>query len=203
MNYTYRQKTQPELESIAKRLWTNCPHANNGFANVERLVESLGFTILPRPGLAKLSRLDGYVPKERGFVVVDAELSTLSPDRYRVTLAEELAHHQLEPELWDQGVPVGANIYELDKEIHDLIESDAYNLALAILMPADTTGERYSFALQQVMAEGPQINADWMAVEMLANEVKVPTRACAHRCRKLGLCNVDIVSKPIEGAVIM
>jgi Zn-dependent peptidase ImmA (M78 family) len=203
VNYTYRQKQQPELESIAERLWANNPGANNGFADVEELVESLGFIIFPRPGLAKATQLDGYVPKVKGMVLIDADLHSRSPEKYRVTLAEELAHLQLEPELWAQGVPPGARIYEVDRHIYDLIEADAYNLAMAILMPAVTTRQRFTAARHQVLADGGQINADWMTVEMLANEVKVPLRDCAHRCRKLGLCDIDIRAKPLDGAVIL
>jgi Zn-dependent peptidase ImmA (M78 family) len=70
----------------------------------------------------------------------------------------EISHRMLEPELWTNGVPKGANIYEIDKQTYDDIEGDAYQMALALLMPEGKFIERFRYHLAHIVTQGQSAN---------------------------------------------
>lgn len=206
MNYSYVSKSSKELESLAEGFlapFFSFRVADGSIVpDIEWIIEKSGISIIPRPGLAKRTRLLGYVPRVDGIVLVDAELSEKQPRVYRFTLAEEIAHRLIEPDLWAQGVPKGANIFELDRDIFDSIEHDAFCLSLALLMPKQSI-EAQSTALRQELTGSVELrDLDWLLVERLADIFEVPLKMCAARCRHLKICSVDIKSKvPVDAIV--
>jgi Zn-dependent peptidase ImmA (M78 family) len=203
LSYNYKSKTPTELETISQSLLARFPFAlKNGKPDIELLVEKYPLKVIPRVGLNKLTVLDAYLPRVDGIMLVDAELANDLP-RYRLTLAEEISHRELEPDLWKAGVPVGACIYELDAQLYDDVEGDAYRLALAILMPALYFKERFQLLKNQITAaakEPKDINP--LTVEIMAKEFEVTFDACASRCHILNICKVQIKKPQLPGSVI-
>ena len=203
MSYNYKSKTADELETISQSLLARYPFAlKNGKPDIELLVEKYPLKIIPRVDLNKLTVLDAYLPRIDGIMLVDADLANDLP-RYRLTLAEEISHRELEPDLWKAGVPVGACIYELDPQLYDDVEGDAYRLALAILMPAGYFRERFDSLKNQisVAAKDPK-DINPLTVEIMAKEFEVTFDACASRCHILNICKVQIKKPRLPGAVI-
>ena len=203
MSYHYKSKTPTELETLAQSLLARFPFAlKNGKPDIELLVEKYPLKIIPRVGLNKMTVLDAFLPRNAGVMLVDADLETDLP-RYRLTLAEEISHRVLEPDLGKAGVPPGACIYELDPQLYDDVEGDAYRLALAILMPKLHFKERFELLKNQISAaakEPKDINP--LTVEIVAKEFEVTFDACASRCRILNICNVQIKKPQLPGSVI-
>ncbi|HEY5042806.1 MAG TPA: hypothetical protein VIK53_12465, partial [Verrucomicrobiae bacterium] len=94
-------------------------------------------------------------------------------------------------------------IYELDPQLYDDVEGDAYRLALAILMPAGYFRERFDSLKNQisVAAKDPK-DINPLTVEIMAKEFEVTFDACASRCHILNICKVQIKKPRLPGAVI-
>jgi Zn-dependent peptidase ImmA (M78 family) len=206
LKYAYKSKTPDELEALAELLLARFPSClKNGRLDIESIVEAFPLRVVPRPGLYKLTILDAYLPHVGDVILIDADLSNDLP-RYRLTLAEEISHRLLEPELWESGIPEGANIYELDAQMYDDIEGDAYRLARAILMPDKSFRERFNLLKSQLSVDDSVKEVkdlDCLTIEILAKEFEVPFNDCASRCAVLGICKGKIKKTEVPGAVIM
>jgi hypothetical protein len=204
LSYQYKSKSSDELEAIADALLARFPSClKNGKPDIESIVEQYPLHIIPRPGLNKATVLDAYLPRVEGIMFIDSELSN-DLATYRLTLAEEISHRELEPELWKSGVPKGANIFELDAALYDQIEGDAYRLAIAILMPKKWFCERFAQLKGQLSVDnsikGKDI--DSLVIEILSKESEVTFNACASRCQILGISKNQIKKKQLPGSVV-
>ena len=124
---------------------------------------------------------------------------------FRLTIAEEISHRLLEPELWTQGVPVGANIYEIDKNIYDDIEGDAYRMCLALLMPRDRYINRFQNHQLEALKVHPENHFDdklSYCVDALSNDFEVTFNGAASRGNHIGLFQGQIKKKQLPGAVV-
>jgi Zn-dependent peptidase ImmA (M78 family) len=178
------------------------PCIKNGKPDIELIVEQSEIFIVPRPGLSKQTCLDASLPRIDRIMFVDGELSSDMP-MYKLTLAEEISHRLLEPELWEKGVPEGADIFDLDADAYDHIEGDAYRLALAILMPQQVFVERFNCIKSELVADKCNGALDSLAVEMLNKEFQLTFNACASRGRHLGICQADLKKRQLPGAVVL
>jgi hypothetical protein len=202
LKYSYKAKNPDELEALAESLLARFPSCRkNGKTDIEAIVERFPIRIIPRPGLCKLTLLDAYLPHIDDVMLVDADLANDMP-LYRLTLAEEISHRLLEPELWASGAPPGANIYQLDPQLYDTIEGDAYKLAIAILMPKEHFSERFT-ALKREFSVNPAVkDADVQTIDSLAKEFAVTFNGCAYRCEVLGVCRGKIIKTKLPGSVV-
>lgn len=206
MNYDYKSKTIEELEHLADSLLKKHPKRVNGYqVDVEGILEDMGISLLPRPGIKKLLAIDAYLPRNKNHILIDEDYATDLP-YFRAVIAEEISHRVIEPELWTQGVPPGANIYELDKQAYDDIESDAYRMGLAILMPRKQYTERYNFHLEQstkIIPKTPCDDHKEFAIDKLSNDFDISFNAVASRGNHIGLFRGFIQKKALPGAVIL
>src|SRR5207248_7117342 len=100
--------------NIADIVLARFPNKLSGWSvDVEAIVEAMGFDIIFRPMLNV--PIEGYVARKAKTMVINEYF--LTPiERYRFTLAEELAHHILEFQLWQKpklALPEGARVHEL------------------------------------------------------------------------------------------
>ena len=196
MKYLYQSKTNEELEGLAVGLLAKYPtRVKACWVDIEGVLEDMGISLLPRPGIQKKASVDAFLPRNPNFVIIDEEYGTDLPF-FRLIIGEEISHRLLEPELWTQGVPEGANIYEIDKQI----------MALALLMPESKFTERYRFHWAQIV-EKVQTNNNYndkisYAVNALANDFEVTFNAVVSRGRLTGLFKGQITKKELPGAVI-
>jgi len=204
--YQYRAKTILELEALADGvLKRHAIRVNKCLVDMEGIVEDEGISLLPRPGIKKTLAIDAYLPRNPKYLLIDEDYGADMP-YFRVVIDEELSHRVLEPELWSQGGPAGANIYEIDKQIYDDIESNAYRMALALLMPRESYIERFGFHLAEATAGGPVNSHDdrvRLAIDKLSNTFNVTFNAVASRGNHIELFKGFINKKQLPGAVIL
>lgn len=203
--YTYTQKTIAELENLANGLLAKYPKYIKGHeVQIEGILEQLGITPLPRPGIKKSTGVDAFLPRIKGVMIIDEDYGTDLP-YFRLTIAEEISHLLLEPELWAQGVPEGANIYEIDKNIYDNIEGDAYRMALALLMPRDQYVSRFQEHQAKALKTYPQnhynVRMEY-CIDALSNDFEVSFNGAASRGNQIGLFEGQIRKKELPGSVV-
>lgn len=116
--------------------------------DIELIIErDFGITILPFQELLTLYGFEAFIALSRKNIYVDPSLLDLdqNENRYRFTLAEELAHGILHRNLY-QAISTPDDYHEMlmniKPEIHDAMDRDAKHLAGAILMPASMYRER-------------------------------------------------------------
>jgi hypothetical protein len=206
LKYSYQSKTNEELEGLAIGLLAKFPtRVKTCWVDIEGVLEDMGISLLPRPGIQKMASVDAFLPRNPNFVIIDEDYGTDLPF-FRLIIGEEISHRIIEPELWAKGVPEGANIYEIDKQIYDDIEGDAYRMALALLMPETKFTERYRFHWAQIV-EKIQTNNNYndkinYCVNALANDFEVTFNAVVSRGRLTGLFKGIITKKELPGAVV-
>ena len=204
--YEYKSKTIGELESLASGLLAEYPkRIRSCRVDIEGILEDMGITLLPRPGIQKLASVDAFLPRNPHYVIIDEDYGSDLP-YFRLIIAEEISHRMLEPELWKIGVPQGANIYEIDKQIYDDIEGDAYRMALALLMPEAKFKERFRHHLAKIVEDAPLLNNQNdrinFCVNALSNDFEVTFNGVVSRGRLTGLFKGEIRRKELPGAVI-
>lgn len=206
--YQYTSKTIAELENLADGLLAKYPQRLKGpngvQVDIEGVLEDFGITPLPRPGIKMRTAVDAFLPRQSGFMVIDEEYGSDLP-YFRLVIAEELSHRILEPVLWAQAVPKGANIYELDKQIYDDIESDAYRMALALLMPRAKYTERFLLHLTEALKQSPSNHYDERlkyCIDGLSNDFEVTFNGAASRGNHIGLFQGQIQKTILPGAVV-
>jgi Zn-dependent peptidase ImmA (M78 family) len=204
--YQYKSKTIGELENLARGLLVKYPKRIAACrVDIEGVLEDMGISLLPRPNIQRAACVDAFLPRDPNFVIIDEEYGTDLP-YFRLIIGEEISHRLLEPELWATGVPKGANIFEIDKQIYDDIEADAYRMALALLMPETKFIERFRFHLEHILKQ-PQSSNNGndkinYCVNALANDFEVTFNAVVSRGRLTGLFKGEIKRKELPGAVV-
>jgi hypothetical protein len=203
LKYTYQSKTIDELESLANGLLAKYPHRiKNCWVDIEGVLEDMGIALLPRPGIQKQAAMDAFLPRHPGYVIIDEEYGSDLP-YFRLIIGEEISHRLIEPELWSQGVPQGANIYEIDKQIYDDIEGDAYRMALALLMPQPKFTDRFRHHIKECLKNPQPLNNHISyCVNALANDFEVTFNGVVSRGKLTGLFKGEIQKKELPGAVI-
>ena len=203
--YTDESKAIADLEGLANGLLAKYPARVNGCQiDIEGILEDFGISLLPRPGIRKQTAIDAFLPRNGEYMVIDEDYGNDLP-YFRLVIAEEISHRLLEPDLWSQGVPEGANIYELDKQIYDDIEGDAYRMALALLMPRAMYTERFLFHLTEAVRAAPLNHYDERlkyCIEGISNDFDVTFNGAASRGNHIGLFEGQIQKKVLPGAVV-
>src|SRR5438105_14384102 len=90
----YKTKDRPELREIAQTILQKFPARRRGFVvDIEGIIEDFGIDLIFRS--MRGIPVEAYVPKAKEYIVVNQDYVYLH-ERYRFTLAEELAHRVLE-----------------------------------------------------------------------------------------------------------
>ncbi len=207
MKYCYQSKSIDELEGLANGILQKYPdRVKPCWVDIEGILEDMGISLLPRPGIQKRCNVDAYLPRHPNYVVIDEDYGSDLP-YFRLIIGEEISHRIIEPDLWKQGVPEGANIYEVDKQIYDDIEGDAYRMALALLMPQPKFTKRFRFHIDQILEKFQNSNSlndrIGYCVNALANDFEVTFNGVVSRGRLTGLFKGQITKKELPGAVIL
>jgi hypothetical protein len=205
LKYCYESKTIEELEKLADGILRKYAKRVSGWrVDIEGILEDMGISPLPRPGIKEKTAIDAYLPRNPNYMIIDEDYIRDLP-YFRLQIAEEISHRTLEPELWAKGVPEGANIYEIDKQIYDDIEGDAYRMALALLMPQSQFTERYRFHFEQSlkMNHNNLNEKNNYCVNAMVGDFEVTFNAVVSRGRLTGLFKGEIKKKELPGAVIM
>jgi hypothetical protein len=203
--YEYKSKTIAELETLANGLLAKYPRRVEGYqVNIEGLLEDMGITPLPRPGIKKLTAIDAFLPRDPNFMVIDEDYGSDLP-YFRLVIAEEISHRIIEPELWAQGVPEGASIFEIDRHIYDEIEGDAYRMSLALLMRRESYVERFQAHFAATIKINPTNHYEEKVrycIDALSNDFEVTFNGAASRGNHIGLFKGQITKKELPGAVV-
>lgn len=105
-----------------------------------------------------------------------------------------------------QGIPPGANIYELDRQIYDDIEGDAYRMSLALLMPPKPFTERFRIhhaeAFKIFSATNSAEDKINYCVNSLCDDFEVTFNAVVSRGRLTGLFKGEVKRKELPGSVV-
>lgn len=189
MAYVYTPCSSAQLEQIAEIVLNRYAQTKrNGFStDIEWLIEHFGITIVPRRGIRVW--VNGYVPKDPRFIIID-ELHATHLPTYRLYLAEEFCHIALEYDLYKVVNLVGdAKPHEMSFEQYKIIENDAQFLARAILFPKQKFSENWEL----IYPSGIDMREKCLIQSVKELEKKFQSRylAAAYRARDLGLMTAE------------
>ena len=128
---------------------------------IEQIVEfDFGTNIIPIPGLQRVHDVDAFISNDLKSLMVDLGiLESRSPNRYRFSLAHELAHAVLHRDVFDRLrfsdiAEWKAQIMGLSEADREWLEWQAYSFAGLILVPGETLKERLHEAVQLAAMQG-------------------------------------------------
>lgn len=128
---------------------------------IEQIVEfGFGLNIIPVPGLQTVHEVDAFTSRDLRTIIVDlAVFESRSPNRYRFSLAHELAHVVLHADVYAQ--IHFSSIAEWKRVILALPEPDrewlewqAYNFAGLLLVPRESLTSTLAEAVQMASDKG-------------------------------------------------
>lgn len=123
---------------------------------IENVAYHLGLDINPIPGLSRTCHTHGALWRDAGgqyWIVVDEHLMDFKENRYRFTVAEEIAHFVLHRDQIDQASDIRGAI-GLQRRLADryrFFEANARRLAAEMLMPRDPLHQDLGTAYEQVV----------------------------------------------------
>lgn len=154
--------------------------------------------IVPMPELQVVYGIDAFTPKDLSTIIVDqAALESRWPNRYRFSLAHELAHVVLHADAYAQ--IHFSNVDEWKRVIASIPESDwswlewqAYNFAGLILVPREPLEEKLREAVRRAAEQGFDVRGDPEVAEgyvftWLGRQFEVSAQVIEKRLEKDGL----------------
>ena len=180
---------------------------------IEELVDlKFEIDIVPTPGLHKAYDTDAWVTSDRSTIYVDEFVYESRPNRYRFSLAHELAHLVLHSEvLGDLSFSTIAEwrgvVSRIDEEDYGWLEWQAYAFAGLILVPSDPLRSRFrqaASAARDALAERglspEELSSDAVAepvlrriASRLAEEFEVSPTVVEKRLQKDDLWDVQAI----------
>lgn len=128
---------------------------------IEWIIESrFGMDIVPVPGLQKAFDVVAFVTKDLREIRVDEYVYSHRPNRYRFSLAHELAHRILHPELWEEFDFRDIHSWKrlvtesLPEREYAFIEFHANFFAGLILVPPEELRAQFNECLDEVRQAG-------------------------------------------------
>jgi Zn-dependent peptidase ImmA (M78 family) len=165
---------------------------------IEAIAElDMGLEIRPIRGLRERFSIDGYLSSDLMTIVVDESLLTRYPNRYRFTLAHEIAHLMLHPEqVQAVAQPTTeewkAAVQRIDPQSYSRMEFQAYEFAGCVLVPRQPLLELYRQAGQLAeqhgidLAELQDASLDYVA-GWIVRRFEVSTEVVERRLRREGV----------------
>ena len=124
---------------------------------IERMVERLGIDIVPIPGLQRSYDLVGAISIDRTRIFVDQWVAESRENRYRFTLAHEIGHLILHPQVFDHMRSSVSDIeawYEFPQALSEVtyrsLEFQANTFAGLVLVPLAHLAEQYEANVEGV-----------------------------------------------------
>lgn len=128
---------------------------------IEQIVEfGFGLDIIPIPGLQTVHEVDAFTSKDLRTIIVDlAGFESRSPNRYRFSLAHELAHVVLHADVYAQihfssVAEWKRMILALPERDREWLEWQAYNFAGLLLVPREPLTSALAEAVQMASEQG-------------------------------------------------
>ncbi|KPK41272.1 MAG: hypothetical protein AMK72_15395 [Planctomycetes bacterium SM23_25] len=123
---------------------------------IENVAYSLGLDINPVPGLSSALQVLGALWRDhegRYWIVVDEHLMDYGENRYRFTVAEEIAHFVLHREPLEKAVDIhgAVGLQRLLAGRYTYFEANARRLAAGLLMPREPLHPDVATAYAQVV----------------------------------------------------
>jgi len=178
----FRQKAQEFLDQ----------HHPEGIIPVpiEWIVEAkLGIFVQPLPGLHEHFDIDGYLSRTLKTVVVDQFFFDKRPNRYRFTLAHEIAHLLLHADIYRRAsFETFTEWKQFQMKMEDAtrgrFEYQAYRLAGLILIPLNHLRNEADRCVRLVRDKGFDVEREWdpawtAITEELGARFEVSTQAAA------------------------
>ncbi|MEY2489440.1 MAG: IrrE N-terminal-like domain [Verrucomicrobiota bacterium] len=179
----YKSKTRNELRALAQHILQKFPARRRNFAiDIEGIIEDFDLELIFRS--MRGIPVEAYVARATQYIVVNQDYTYLH-ERYRFTLAEELAHRVLEFNLLAPQKPQKAprRTEELTDTEYRAIERDAKSLAAEILQPENLYRERFAFHQTRLRNEG-LTHPDTLlkeTVRAIARDFRVSVRSAGYR----------------------
>lgn len=163
---------------------------------IEQIVEfGFGINLVPVPGLQQVHAVDAFTSKDLRTIMVDQSvMESRSPNRYRFSLAHELAHVVLHADVYAyiqfSGVAEWKRVIQwLPEWDRDWLEWQAYCFAGLILVPYDPLQERLQEALRIASEEGVDVTgnpelAEGYVCTWLGRQFEVSSQVIEKRLRK-------------------
>lgn len=179
--YSVRTIERMAHEFLRERYGTDIPIR----IDIDYLVETLPDVTLDYwPALRANHRIDGMIMRDVGsgrlFVYIDEHVADTQPNRYRMTVAEELAHLILHGKLIEQITSIDEFKALQGHYRAKEMERNAKRFAAAVLMPADNVLKHATVfypKLVRVAGYGNTAAIMKQLVVMLAREFGVSPRA--------------------------
>lgn len=166
---------------------------------IESIVEfSFGIEIVPLPSLKAAYDIDSFLANDLSEIWVDqAVLESRSPNRYRFSLAHELAHVVLHKDVISEmkfsSVSEWVKVMQTIPELEwDWLEYQAYTLAGLLLVPSDGLNTKLKLAIEMARQQGARVieapdEAEPFICEWLGRQFQVSGQVIQKRLRKAGL----------------
>ena len=139
--------------------------------DIEAIAEfDLGLNIFPFPNLQQTFDIEGFISGDLDVTYVDEFIYYQRPARYRFTLAHEIGHYVLHPDLISSFHPQSvaewkAFILGIDEETYDWLEWQAYSFAAAILVPRISLRQNFYKELKLLRPKIDFIRSKGLSVE--------------------------------------
>ncbi len=121
---------------------------------IEEIAEiKCGLNIIPLPGLRDLLDVDGFISSDLSSITVDQFVLERRLNRYRFTLAHELAHLYLHRDIYAElkfGSLKEWKLFqsEVDESDYNWLEYQAYAFAGLVLVPTGHLGRQFQSAAE-------------------------------------------------------
>lgn len=127
---------------------------------IEEIVEfQFKLDIIPIPGLHDMAETDGFISSDLSSISVEEYVYNNRRNRYRFTLAHELAHAVLHGDIY-QTMNFSSiaewkrHVEELSERDYRMLEWQANAFAGLVLVPSDALRGKYDEAVARMEAEG-------------------------------------------------
>lgn len=158
-----------EIRVIADNFMRGYPKRAGIPVDIEGLIDNdLRLDVVPVPGLRLLCGADAYLWSNLRRISVDEVVYNSYENRYRFSLAHELAHVVLHGELYSSVEIADADAYrrfqwELDPRDWERMEDQANNFAGLVLVPSAELARRFQQAKLRAEARGIALERNWEA----------------------------------------
>lgn len=166
---------------------------------IERIVEfGFGINIIPLPGLLQVHDVDAFLSNDFKSLMVDMGIvESRSPNRYRFSLAHELAHAVLHGDVYAQirfsNIPEWkVQLMAISEADREWLEWQAYSFAGLILVPGQPLREKLQEAVRLAVEQGfpvvdvPDPAKDYIST-WLGRQFEVSAQVIEKRLDKEGL----------------
>ena len=165
---------------------------------IEEIIDlQLKLDIIPTPGLKRSFEVDAFITSDMEAIYVDDHIYNNVPNRYRFSLAHEIAHAVLHQKVFRGYVFHDIRSWkvaqaEIPERDYGWLEWQAYAFAGLVLVPSQVLADRFAAAKDQAASVFEDIgslsdHARRMIAGWLARQFEVSTEVVERRLEKDGL----------------